>query len=105
MDIARGLLAIIVAIAVTIEAKNLPSLDSLGSTVNLETNWFLYFVLLITALLFGFAEVLRDNSAQTFLPDVVKSDQLESANGKLGSVEFVTNSFTNHSCCWYITWI
>ena len=93
MDIARGLLAVIVAIAVTVEAKNLPSLDSLGSTVNLETNWFLYFVLLITALLFGFAEVLRDNSAQTFLPDVVKSDQLESANGKLGSVEFVTNSF------------
>jgi MFS family permease len=93
MDIARGLLAVIVAIAVTVEAKNLPSLDSLGSTVNLETNWFLYFVLLITALLFGFAEVLRDNSAQTFLPDVVKSDQLESANGKLGSVEFVSNSF------------
>lgn len=93
MDIARGFLAILVAIAVTIEAKNLPSLDSLGSTVNLETNWFLYFVLLITALLFGCAEVLRDNSAQTFLPDVVKSDQLESANGKLGSVEFVSNSF------------
>ena len=30
MDIARGLLAVIVAIAVTVEAKNLPSLDSLG---------------------------------------------------------------------------
>jgi MFS family permease len=64
-----------------------------GSGVNLETNWFLYTVLIVTALLFGCAEVLRDNSAQTFLPDVVKSDQLESANGKLWSVEFVTNSF------------
>ncbi len=93
MDIARAGLAVIVAVAVTIEAKNLPSLDDLGSTVNLETNWFLYLVLLVTALLFGCAEVLRDNSAQTFLPDVVESDQLESANGKLGSVEFVSNSF------------
>jgi MFS family permease len=50
-------------------------------------------VLVVTALLFGCAEVLRDNSAQTLLPSVVKEDQLESANGKLWSVEYVTNSF------------
>ena len=93
MDITRALLALIVAIAVTVESNNLPSLNTVGSGVNLETNWFLYTVLIVTALLFGCAEVLRDNSAQTFLPDVVKSDQLESANGKLWSVEFVTNSF------------
>ncbi len=60
---------------------------------DLATNWFLYTVLIVTALLFGCAEVLRDNSAQTFLPEVVEADQLESANGKLWSVEFVTNSF------------
>lgn len=93
MDITRALLALIVAISVTLERNNLPSLNTVGSGVNLETNWFLYTVLIVTALLFGCAEVLRDNSAQTFLPDVVKSDQLESANGKLWSVEFVTNSF------------
>ncbi len=93
MDIVRALLALIVAIAVSIEAKNLPSLDSVATNSNLTTNWFLYFVLLITALLFGCAEVLRDNTAQTILPDVVEADQLENANGKLGSVEFVTNSF------------
>jgi len=93
MDITRAALAFLVAIAVTAQAGNLPALDSITTSVNLQTNWFLYTVLVVTALLFGCAEVLRDNSAQTFLPEVVEDDQLENANGKLWSVEFVTNSF------------
>jgi MFS family permease len=93
MDITRAALAFLVAIAVTAQAGNLPALDSIATSVNLQTNWFLYTVLVVTALLFGCAEVLRDNSAQTFLPEVVEEDQLENANGKLWSVEFVTNSF------------
>lgn len=93
MDITRAALALLVAVAVTMQANNLPALNSVANSVNLETNWFLYTVLIVTALLFGCAEVLRDNSAQTFLPEVVEADQLESANGKLWSVEYVTNSF------------
>ena len=93
MDITRAVLAFLVAIAVTAQAGNLPALDSVATSVTLQTNWFLYTVLVVTALLFGCAEVLRDNSAQTFLPVVVEDDQLENANGKLWSVEFVTNSF------------
>ena len=93
MDITRAALAFLVAIAVTAQAGNLPALDSVATSVTLQTNWFLYTVLVVTALLFGCAEVLRDNSAQTFLPEVVEDDQLENANGKLWSVEFVTNSF------------
>ena len=93
MDICRGFLALFVAVAVTIDVSSLPDLNSVGSVNQLNTNWFLYSVLLVTALLFGCAEVLRDNAAQTLLPSVVKEDQLENANGKLWSVEFVTNSF------------
>ena len=93
MDITRAFLALLVSVAVTFEVDNLPALDTVGSGIDLATNWFLYTVLIVTALLFGCAEVLRDNSAQTFLPEVVEADQLESANGKLWSVEFVTNSF------------
>lgn len=93
MDIARGFLALAVAISVTTQASSLPDLNEVGKVAALETNWFLYFVLIITALLFGCAEVLRDNSAQTLLPSVVEEKQLESANGKLWSVEFVMNSF------------
>ena len=83
MDIARGFLALAVAISVTTQASSLPDLNEVGKVTALETNWFLYLVLIITALLFGCAEVLRDNSAQTLLPSVVEEKQLESANGKL----------------------
>jgi len=92
MDCARGLLAILVAVAVTLEADSLPGLDNISNLGFVATNWALYFVLLITALLFGAAEVLRDNSAQTLLPSVVEDSELERANGRLWSVEFMTNS-------------
>jgi Na+/melibiose symporter-like transporter len=39
------------------------------------------------AFLLGAAEVLRDNTAQTFLPDVVDKTQLERANGALWATE------------------
>lgn len=93
MDVIRGILAILVAVAVTASADSLPELNELAKMEDLKTNWFLYSVLVITALLFGCAEVLRDNSAQTLLPSVVEEKQLESANGKLWSAEFVMNSF------------
>lgn len=93
MDVARGFLALAVALTVTTQKSSLPNLDEVGAISDLQTNWLLYSVLVITAVLFGCAEVLRDNSAQTLLPSVVRDDQLESANGKMWSVEFVTNSF------------
>ena len=93
MDATRGLLALTVGVFVTFEASKLGDLNKVAQNANTQTHWLLYLVLLITALLFGCAEVLRDNSAQTFLPSVVEEKQLESANGKLWSVEFLTNSF------------
>lgn len=93
MDVARGILALFVAITVTSQKDSLPDLNEVGSVADLQTNWLLYLVLVVTALLFGCAEVLRDNSAQTLLPSVVEEKQLENANGKMWSVEFVMNSF------------
>ena len=93
MDATRGSLALTVGVFVTFEASQLGDLNKVAQNANTQTHWLLYLVLLITALLFGCAEVLRDNSAQTFLPSVVEEKQLESANGKLWSVEFLTNSF------------
>ena len=93
MDVSRGILALAVAIAVMSQSSSLPSLDEVATNTAAQTQWFLYVVLVVTALLFGCAEVLRDNSAQTLLPSVVKDEQLESANGKLWSAEFVMNSF------------
>jgi MFS family permease len=93
MDSLRGVLTIAVGLFVYLERDSLPSLNELTSLTNLQTNYTLYTVILITAFLFGLAEVLRDNSAQTLMPAVVEDKNLEKANGRMWSAESLTNSF------------
>ena len=93
MDICRGLLTLVVGLFVYLERESLPALNELASITDLETNYTLYSVILITAFLFGLAEVLRDNTAQTLMPAVVEDKDLEKANGRMWSAESLTNSF------------
>ena len=93
MDFMRGLLTVFVGFVVFFNKDSFPALDELATITNLETNWPIYFTLLITAFLFGLAEVLRDNSAQTLMPSVVDKENLEKANGRMWSAESLTNSF------------
>lgn len=93
MDVARFALTIVVAAAVLANESRLPTPEVLASGVDVATNLSIYLVLVLAALLLGFAEVLRDNSAQTILPALVEPDQLEKANGNLWGAEMVMNSF------------
>ena len=93
MDFMRGVLTVFVGLVVFFNRDSFPALDELTTIKNLETNWPIYFTLLITAFLFGLAEVLRDNSAQTLMPSVVDKENLEKANGRMWSAESLTNSF------------
>ena len=93
MNLSQGVLALILALTIFLERNSLPDLNSVADAANFETNYSLYIALLLISLLFGFTEVLRDNAGQTFLPSVVEKEQLESANGKLWSAEYVMNSF------------
>ena len=93
MNVFNGLLTLVVGAFVYLERESLPSLDELASIKDLETNYTLYFVILVTAFLFGLAEVLRDNTAQTMMPAVVEDKHLEKANGRMWSAESLTNSF------------
>jgi hypothetical protein len=76
MDSARGLLTLAVGAIVLLNKDSLPSLNQLTSITDLETNWPLYITLVITAFLFGLAEVLEDNSAQTLMPSVYQARRL-----------------------------
>ncbi|MBP0481002.1 MFS transporter [Sagittula salina] len=49
--------------------------------------------LILVSFLFGTAEVIRDNAAQTVLPSIVAHDDLERANGQMWSAEQVTGQF------------
>jgi MFS family permease len=93
MDLFRGVLTVIVGVVVLLNRDSLPSLNELSSITDLETNWALYLTLLLASFLFGLAEVLRDNSAQTLMPSVVAEENLEKANGRMWSAESLTNSF------------
>ncbi len=93
MDFLRGLITIAVGLVVFIKRNSLPSLNELTKITDLQTNWGIYLTLLVSAFLFGLAEVLRDNSAQTLMPSVVDKENLETANGRMWSAESLTNSF------------
>ena len=93
MDFMRGILTVIFCIVVWRNKDSLPSLNDLTKITDLETNWPLYVTLVVTAFLFGLAEVLRDNSAQTLMPSVVDKENLEKANSRMWSAEALTNSF------------
>jgi MFS family permease len=91
MDSLRFLLTLLIAFAVLFEQDSLPSPDAVKDVVGTRTG--LYALLLLATLLLGCAEVLRDNSNQTFLPSIVPPEHLEHANGRIWSIESVANTF------------
>jgi len=93
MDFLRGVLTVFVGTVVFLNRSTFPSLNELTKMTDLKTNWPIYLTLLVTAFLFGLAEVLRDNSAQTLMPSLVDTENLEVANGRMWSAESLTNSF------------
>jgi MFS family permease len=70
-----------------------PAAIAAGTATPPPGSGLLLMVVYLSALAFGVAEVLRDNAAQTLMPSIVVKDRLERANGLLGGVEMVMNSF------------
>jgi MFS family permease len=91
MDALRAALTLAVAVAVLGEQGALPGPDEVDAVIGTRTG--LYLIVLLATLLLGMAEVLRDNSAQTLMPNLVRPEHLERANGRLWSAEGVMNTF------------
>lgn len=93
-NVARTILAIAVAFVVLGAQGSLPDVDALTDPdLVLDTDVGLYVMLLVATMLFGIAEVIHDNAAQTFMPAIVSTAQLEKANGRLWSTEMIANTF------------
>ncbi len=86
MDLLRALVLISLALVIAVSPPAAPSPGPFLPQAPL------YWLLLGSALAVGFAEVLRDNAAQTLMPAVVPASRLEAANGRLWSVEVLGNS-------------
>jgi MFS family permease len=93
-DTFRFALTLIVAFIVLLVGRDLADPDTIaaGTATTPEHAGVLLAVLYTSALLFGFAEVLRDNAAQTLMPSIVDQSLLEKANGRLWGGEMVMNS-------------
>jgi MFS family permease len=92
-SVFRTILTLGVAAVVFLNQDMLPSPSDVASGSIGEPNTFVYMTLLVSALLFGFAEVLYDNAAQTILPAIVEPEGLEKANSRLWGAEMVMNQF------------
>ncbi|MEN8234071.1 MAG: MFS transporter [Actinomycetota bacterium] len=93
MQAFRMVITLIVAAVVLGQSSMLPAPSEIAVGIDVTTNWVVYTTLAIAALLFGMAEVLYDNAAQTILPAIVEPEGLERANGNLWGAEMVMNSF------------
>ena len=95
MDALRAMVTIGVALAVLAFQSELasPELIATGQADPPARAGLLLAVLYVSATLFGIAEVLRDNAAQTLMPSIVDKENLEKANGRLWGAEMLTNSF------------
>jgi len=91
MDFCRGALTLIVVLGVVVNKSHLPALKDVVSLK--ETHYGLYWILVLTALIFGMMDVLHNNTAQTILPSLVNSEHLEKANGRMGTAEALFGSF------------
>ncbi|MEM9464239.1 MAG: MFS transporter [Actinomycetota bacterium] len=93
-SVARTVIALFIAFVVLAADDSLPDVEVLNDAeAMIDTNIGLYLTLLLVTLAFGVAEVIYDNAAQTFMPNLVDADQLERANGRLWSTEQVANTF------------
>ncbi|MFO7299094.1 MAG: MFS transporter [Actinomycetes bacterium] len=88
MDLFRAVLTLGV---VAVVAANTGVLEAAAGGVTPPNEALLLAVMIAASFLFGLAEVVRDNTAQTLMPSVVGPERLESANGRLWAVELVMN--------------
>lgn len=92
-DVARASFMALIAAVVLVGRRGIPSPEEVTGGAEISTNATVYGILVAAVLLLGFAEVLRDNAGQTFLPALVKPEALERANGNLWGAEMLANSF------------
>jgi len=89
----RAALTLVVAAVVLVRQGSMVGPGEIEAGAPVSDDYVLYGLVLLATVAMGMAEVLYDNSAQTFMPSVVPPASLEKANGRLWSAEQVANTF------------
>ena len=92
-DVLRGLVTLVVALSIWGNESHIHIVRSIAKTSLIHTHTGLYLLLLIATFLLGCGEVLGNGASQTFIPLIVETDQLETANGRMWTSESLMQNF------------
>jgi len=92
-DVFRGLVTIVVAIVIWGDRHHIHVVKNIDHHAAIHTNVALYLLLLIATFLLGCGEVMGNGASQTFIPLIVETDQLETANGRMWTSESIAQNF------------
>lgn len=92
-DIARGVVTVVACFILFLNRDSFLHIKDPTQGYTGSSGTFLIAVMMISTFILGSAEVLGNNSSQTFLPDVVDEKLLHKANGQLASAESIANQF------------
>lgn len=92
-DVVRGVVTLIVAIAIWGDRSSIHIVKNIAQSTAIHTHTALYLLLLFATFLLGVAEVLGNGASQTFIPLIVETDQLETANGRMWVSESLMQNF------------
>jgi len=92
-DVVRGVVTVATCVILFLNRSNFLHIKDPTHGYTGTSGTFLIAVMMVATFLLGAAEVLGNNSSQTFLPEVVEENQLHSANGQMASAESIANQF------------
>jgi MFS family permease len=95
MDVLRVAVIAGFAVVILVNQGDLPTPEQLaaGTAPPPDDSGLLLLLLAFASFALGFAEVVRDNAAQTLMASVVDKTHLEKANGRLWGAETTMNNF------------
>ncbi len=92
-DVLRGLVTLVVAASIWGNESHIHIVRNIAKSAVIHTHTGLYLLLLFATFLLGCGEVLGNSASQTFIPLIVDTDQLETANGRMWTSESLMQNF------------
>lgn len=92
-DLIRGVITVVVALSIWGNESTIHIVKNVTKITLIHTHIGLYILLLVATFLLGCAEVLGNGASQTFIPLIVDTGQLETANGRMWTAESLMNNF------------
>lgn len=92
-DIARGVVTTLATLVLILHRRDFTHVKSPLGAYHGGSQSLILATMMIASFILGSAEVLGNNSSQTFMPEVLVEEHLARGNGQMWSAEYLTNSF------------